>query len=164
MNKKLKLYIDIDGVLLTAKNTKPADHAVDFIDFITENYYCYWLTTHCKGDASHAIGYLQPYFGKNTIDKLSAIKSTNWDTLKTEGIDLSSEFFWLDDCPFNSEKAVLAKNNFLDRLIIVDLNRPDELRRVLEILKSSANRKNWWRQIIRPFSWLRTLIGGNKSK
>ena len=43
-----KLYLDIDGVLLTTKNTRVADGAVEFIDLALSNFECYWLTTHCK--------------------------------------------------------------------------------------------------------------------
>jgi len=151
MNKKVKLYLDIDGVMLTAKNTRPANHLAEFIDFAVTHYDCYWLTTHCKGDASTAIKYLQPYFEKDTNAKFSLIKATNWDTLKTEGIDFNSNFIWLDDCPLRAEKTVLEKNNCLDRLIIVDLNKPEELLRVLNVLKNSVNMGSWWRQIVRLF-------------
>ncbi|MEK7072577.1 MAG: hypothetical protein AAB969_03335, partial [Patescibacteria group bacterium] len=57
------LYLDIDGVLLT-KHGDMALHLVDFLNFATNNFDCYWLTTHCKGDAAsaifHLIGGVQP--------------------------------------------------------------------------------------------------------
>ena len=119
----MKLYLDIDGVLLTAKKPRTADHVIPFIDFITTHFDCYWLTTHCMGDTVTAIKYLTQYLDRNTLDQLRKIKPTSWTTLKTEGIDFSSTFFWLDDAPFQSEINVLSKNSALDQLIIVDLTR-----------------------------------------
>ena len=55
-----KLYIDIDGVLLTIKNTQQPPFAIEFIDFITSIFDCYWLTTHCKtGDNYHILQLVQ---------------------------------------------------------------------------------------------------------
>lgn len=128
-----KLYLDIDGVLLTAKHTQAAP-GVD--EFITQHFDCYWLTTHCKGDSAPAIRYLSRFLLPATLEKLRlAVHPTNWDTLKTEAIDLASDFYWLDDRPFQSEIAYLQAYRVSDRLIIVDLNRLDELAAVIEKLK-----------------------------
>jgi len=137
MSPKKRLYLDIDGVLLTVKQTRPADHSTAFIEFITENFECYWLTTHCKGDARNAIKYLTPYFDEQTLQLLRQVKPANWGTLKTEAIDFSHDFFWLEDYPFNAEKEVLIKNNRLGCLVVVDLNTKDELRRVINVLSNN---------------------------
>lgn len=134
MSPKKRLYLDIDGVLLTVKQTKPADHSTAFIEFVTVNFDCYWLTTHCKGDAKNAISYLTRYFDNQTLQLLHQVKPTNWETLKTEAIDFSHDFFWLEDYPFNAEKEILSKHNRLESLILVDLNNKAELRRITEVL------------------------------
>jgi hypothetical protein len=56
-----KLYLDIGGVLLTKRNTEAADLGAEFVDFVTEYFDCYWLTTHCKGSTETALGYLSRY-------------------------------------------------------------------------------------------------------
>lgn len=123
-----KLYLDIDGVLLTAKYTQAAPGVDEFVDFITQHFDCYWLTIHCKGDSVPAIHYLSHFLSPATLEKLRlAVQPTSWDTLKTEAIDLTSDFYWLDDQPFQSEIAYLQAHGVADRLIIVDLNRPGEL-------------------------------------
>lgn len=123
-----KLYLDIDGVLLTSKNTRAAPGVDEFIAFITQQFECYWLTTHCKGDSSSALKYLAQFLLPATIEKLKdAFQPTNWDTLKTEAIDLESDFIWLDDNPFQAEIAFLRVNQVTDSLIVVNLNRPNEL-------------------------------------
>lgn len=58
----MKLYLDIDGVLLDYDNDGRAEHSIELIDYITDEFDCYWLTTHCKGDAGTAVDYLSRYF------------------------------------------------------------------------------------------------------
>ena len=130
-----KLYLDIDGVLLTTKNTKAADGAIELVDFALSNFECYWLTTHCKdGNSSQVLKLLAQYFSDDVVEKLKKVKPTKWDTLKTEGIDFESDFFWLDDYVFEAEKKVLKKNCRLDNLILVDLNNKDELVKKIKFL------------------------------
>ena len=128
------MYLDIDGVLLTKRNTRAAAYGPEFIDFITERFDCYWLTTHCKGNAETATRYLSRYYDPESIARLRRVKATDWQTLKTEGIDFTSSFCWLDDAPFESEKAYLERNGASERLIIVDLGRENELKRKIDQL------------------------------
>jgi hypothetical protein len=130
----IKLYIDIDGVLLTKRLTEPADGAAKFIEFITTHFDCYWLTTHCKGQSITAINYLKRYFEGETLELLKTIKPTNWETLKTEALDFTSDFFWLDDYPLNIEEEWMKKHDFHDKLIKVNLMNPNELVNVIKQL------------------------------
>jgi hypothetical protein len=126
--------LDIDGVLLTTKGTKPASNVQEFINFITNNFDCYWLTTHCKGNSQTVIKYLGEYFDDTILTQLETIKPTNWTTLKTEAIDFNSDFFWLEDFPFQSEINILESKSKKDKLIIVNLNKSDELMRIILFL------------------------------
>ncbi|MBC6610104.1 hypothetical protein H8B15_04170 [Hymenobacter sp. BT507] len=124
----VKLYLDIDGVLLTAKNTQAAPGVDTFIDFVTSSFACYWLTTHCKGDSAPALRYLARYLQPATVERLRhVVRPTTWDTLKTEAIDVKADFYWLDDQPFQTELAYLQANGVANRLLTVNLSRPDEL-------------------------------------
>lgn len=130
-----KLYIDIDGVLITAKNPV-APLGIDcFIQFITSNFDCYWLTTHCNGDSTHCLNYLKNYLSENSISALTRVKATDWDTLKTEAINLEEPFFWLDDYVLSVEKKILEQAGKIDSLIPVDLCRENEFSRIISILK-----------------------------
>ena len=132
-----KLYLDIDGVLLTTKNTKAAEGSLELINYAISNYECYWLTTHCRnGETTEAMKRLCPFFPPNTIKKLKHIKPTNWSTLKTEAIDFSSSFVWLDDSPFKAEKLILERHHCLSNLILVNLNNENELYHILNKLKA----------------------------
>ena len=134
-----KLYLDIDGVLLTAKLKKAADYLSQFIDFIISSFDCYWLTTHCKGDSKTALNYIEPYLNSDTIKKLEIIKPTTWTTLKTEAIDFESDFYWLEDYPLQAEISFLLSKDLIDRLIIVNLENQNELKEVEEKLKNNFN-------------------------
>lgn len=134
MRSKTRLYVDIDGVLLTKRPVAAAPGAAAFIRFITEQFDCYWLTTHCRGDAGVAVRYLARYVDADTLTRLQTWQSTNWDTLKTEALNDTVDFFWLDDAPFVSEQQMLERRGLLHRLITVDLDRQDELQQIRLLL------------------------------
>jgi hypothetical protein len=135
----IKLYLDIDGVLLTEKNTRAQQFSKPFIKFITEKFDCYWLTTHCKGDASTAIKYLSDYFSEDEFALLKKIKPTMWDALKTEAIDFENVFIWIDDMPFEAEKKVLREKN---TGYLIAMNPTDNLNSVKEKLEEILKRRN----------------------
>jgi len=134
MNPKPKIYLDIDGVLLTTKKTQKAENSDLFVDFLISNFDCYWLTTHCKGDAKTAVNYLSRYFEDKTIKLLKQVKPTNWHTLKTEAIDFESDFFWLEDNPMHAEISILKNKAKLHSLVVVNLHEKDELVRIVKFL------------------------------
>ena len=129
------MYLDIDGVLLGKRGTIP-DDLEDFLRFAKANFECYWLTTHCKGDSRTALRYLEPYFAEEVMTLLADIRPTHWDAMKTEGIDFDVPFVWLDDQPFEAEKRMLELKGSISSLIVVDLRRSGELRRVKAMLIS----------------------------
>jgi Mg/Co/Ni transporter MgtE len=130
----MNLYLDIDGVLLTVKNPVVAEGSEPFIQFITTHFNCFWLTTHCKGDSATAIAYLSSYLHPEIIEDLKKIQPTNWSTLKTEGIDLQSDFYWIDDFPMNAERKILQEYGKEDRVIVSELSSPNELDRIQQLL------------------------------
>lgn len=123
-----KIYIDVDGVLLTSKHTQAAPYGEVFINIIISKYDCFWLTTHCKdGDNRMVLDRLAKYYSADTIKKLQVVKPTKWNTLKTEAIDFESDFYWLDDYVFEAEKKVLKQRNCINKLLLVNLNNEREL-------------------------------------
>jgi hypothetical protein len=132
----IKLYLDIDGVIINNKKSQPAEHAKEFIEYITTHFECYWLTTHCKVQAATAMRYLSNYFEPDVLQKLLTILPATWTTLKTEGIDFDVEFVWIEDYPFESEKKILEQNGAIERLFTVDLNTDGALKQVIGQLQS----------------------------
>jgi len=137
----VKIYLDIDGVLLTRDHKIPK-YGEEFIQYLISHHECYWLTTHCRGGVNGAIKYLSQFYSGTALAKLKQVKETDWMDLKTEAIDFSSKFIWLDDFPFESEKKVLNKYSRIDSLIVVDLKRESELRELktkIEHLSSNSD-------------------------
>ena len=131
----MKLYLDIDGVLITTKNPRAPEGIEIFLEYLTSNFDCYWLTTHCKGDASGCIRYLRQYLSDDSLGYLLKVKPTLWQTLKTEAINMEESFYWLDDYPMIAEKNELEKHGKLESLIQVNLNNQDELGRIINELR-----------------------------
>jgi hypothetical protein len=120
------LYIDIDGVLLGKKD--PNDYEIciaggarDFLAYALWHFDCYWLTSRAnRGDARSALEALKPYADKVSMELAKVVKPTSWATLKTEAIDLKSDFYWLDDQLFQTEREVLEQHGRIDRWVKVD--------------------------------------------
>lgn len=135
----MEVYIDIDGVLLT-KTLGVPKYGKELIHFLTNTYDCYWLTTHCRGGENKAIQYLSMYYDQDTIEQLKCVKMTDWMDKKTEGIDFSSRFIWLEDYPFESEKKDLDMKGCLSSLVLVDLKNDNELKTIeLKLIALSRN-------------------------
>ena len=139
---KTKLYLDIDGVLLgQASRNDPtialAKYIKDFLEFCIPNFDCYWLTTHCKDrNIDNVIKYLSKYSDALTLEYFHKIKPTEWDTLKTEAIDLTSDFFWIDDAPLSVEREILKQHNKSKSLIQINTRKnQDDLLKAIQLLK-----------------------------
>ena len=99
------IYLDIDGVLITKRGT-PAKAVTEFLRYVTFEHDVYWLTTHCNGDPTPTQRYLsrflpqaRPYYEK--------VLPTRWQTLKTNAIDFSEDFLWLDDYVMDAERQLV---------------------------------------------------------
>jgi len=135
----MNIYLDIDGVLvddrLTENNGKLTPHALELLKYVTDNYDCFWLTTHCRGGENRAVEYLRPKMPKDALPMLQKIKPTNWMTYKTEAIDFTQDFRWLDDDVFPPEMTDLAAYGRKGDLILVDLRKnPDQLQDIINSL------------------------------
>lgn len=130
----MNIYLDIDGVLL-ANEKFPANHAHEFLEYLVNNFDVYWLTTHCRGDASQTIEHLRPTLKPSTLEIAKRVKPTNWDDNKTEGIDFSIPFLWFDDELYPEERESLIAHGALDSHVLVDLaSDPDRLFRLLSMI------------------------------
>lgn len=121
------IYIDIDGVILT-KGVLPALHLDKFLRYILNNYSVFWLSSRYQGDTKEIIKYLSKFLTPETLSLVSQIKTTSFRLDKTEAIDFSKAFFWLDNELFDSEKNALKKHNNYDSWIEINLiQTPNQL-------------------------------------
>lgn len=134
----MNIYLDIDGVLLKKDGTL-ANYFEEFLEFFVSNHNVFWLTTHCRGGENNAIRHILQYneVSERSLELLHKIKPTNWETLKTEGIDFSQDFVWFDDNLLDAEKEYLLKNNSLEKFYKIDLiKNPDSLVSSLIFIKN----------------------------
>jgi hypothetical protein len=126
-----KLYLDIDGVLVS--KGKAAEGITEFLHFATENFDCYWLTTHCYGDAAPVARYLASRIPSEALVYIESFKPTQWELWKTEAIDFSGPFVWIDDNLFEMERMVLVEHTALENFIHMNLlSNPAQL---LDVMK-----------------------------
>lgn len=132
----MNIYLDIDGVLL-ANESHAANYADELIQAALKAYpdSVYWLTTHnWKGQDTYK-DVLTPVLKPETVALLDKIKPTVWDELKTEGIDFSKRFLWLDDDLWEDELKDLENHNATDNFILIDLDKdPDQLKTIIDLL------------------------------
>jgi len=131
----MNLYLDIDGVLVSnalGHQGSAARYAAEFLREATRQHDCFWLTTHCRGGENNAPHYLRHKLPPHAAQYVQLIKNTDWETWKTEAIDFSQDFLWLDDEVYQPELDELSKHGCLERLIRVDLRKhPDQLQDIL---------------------------------
>ena len=131
----MNIYLDIDGVLISdaiESYGQPVAHVLDFLKFITARHNCYWLTTHCMNGENHVKEFLQKKLPPEAMTHVSLIKPLDWKEWKTEAIDFSKDFRWIDDDVYEPEQEMLRSNNCEDKLIKINLREnPNQLQDIL---------------------------------
>jgi hypothetical protein len=139
------VYIDVDGVCLrnaaSVTGIEPAPHAFEFLQWATEFHRPHWLTTRdAHGQHDGILRAFRLAIGSPTLPTeiealLKSIKPTTWHGSKVSGIDLSSDFVWIDDQPLRVEIDALRGRNLLSRLIVIDTNKDDDgLLRAVDVI------------------------------
>lgn len=78
---------------------------------------------------------LAPHLKPETVPLLDKIKPSVWDEMKTDGINFSEKFIWLDDDLWQDELKVLERHNATDNFILIDLQKnPNQLKDIAEII------------------------------
>jgi hypothetical protein len=131
------LYLDIDGVILDKRGC-PAYGLEGFLRFAIVHFSCFWLTTHCSGNAKLTLSYLTSKVPKEALELMSGIRPTAWSLWKTEAIDFTKPFYWLDDYAFDGERKVLREHRCESSLILINLEtNPKQLEALCKQLKET---------------------------
>ena len=123
----MRLYLDIDGVFI--RDGKPTLHCFVFLRWAVDCHQPFWLTTrdaHGRHDGilrafRHALS--TPTLPTEVETLLRAVRPTQWHGSKVIGIDLASDFVWIDDDPLRVEIDALRDLGLLERLLIVKERR-----------------------------------------
>lgn len=132
----MNVYLDIDGVLLANENNA-ANYADEFLQAVLAAYpdSTYWLTTHNWRGENRTKEVLAPHLRPETVPLLDKIKPSVWNEMKTDGINFSEKFIWLDDDLWQDELKVLERHNATDNFILIDLQKnPDQLKTIADLL------------------------------
>ena len=136
----MNIYLDIDGVL--RGTTSPVEDVVSLLEYILIKYRdsTYWLTTHCRQGYNHTRqALLDSELPRDLVERaVTIIKPTDFNILKTEGIDFTQPFLWLDDNLFQSEQKVLEEHNCLSNHVLMNPRDHDSAKHALALLKSLA--------------------------
>ncbi len=122
----INIYLDIDGVLLIPDYTNGDKWIPDIeniFKYLTENFNCFWLSTHSHHGKldTNKLFYSLP---KDNLKKyFEKIKSPAWNVLKTEAIDFSMPFIWIEDQPLASEIEVLKQHGCSESLLLVNIKK-----------------------------------------
>ena len=122
----IRAYIDIDGVLI--RNGKRGPELIPkftrVVGCLKKNFDCYWLTTHVRSGvgSAGAMKKLAPFLKKARVDPgiLDGINPTDWQTLKTEAIEFTEPFIWLEDSPLIAERRICEEKGCFDSIVLVD--------------------------------------------
>lgn len=112
----MNIYLEMDGVLID-KNNQLADFAEVFLQYILTHWpdSTYWLSSHCWKGSNNTLDILIPKLRKKrTLQLIELIKPTDWDELKTDGIDFKQAFLWFDSELFSEEKQILEHYRALE--------------------------------------------------
>ena len=137
--KKLNVYFDIDGVLLGTKS--PKKDIIKLLKYCLHKYpnSTYWLTTHCKSGENKTDFALRGEFPDSFVEQIyNTFLPTDWEVLKTDAIDLDSDFVWFDDNLFESERNILEKYLVLDGFFRMNPKDPKMAKKALHFLKKQG--------------------------
>ena len=140
------IYLDVDGVLLRRSRVSRSGfelspYAEEFLAHLVVSHNVFWLTTPCRAGMPNdlALAFRHAMQVASLPSKLAnlinAVEPVVWNNCKTEGIDLTSNFFWIDDNPTPKALEVLAQHGCEHRWIEARVDHdPVDLLRVHHIL------------------------------
>lgn len=132
----MNIYFDIDGVL--RGTASPKADIIKLLEYCLKHYpdSTYWLTTHCNGGVNQTNLALKGELPDELVVEVCRIfKPTNWEVLKTDAIDLDSDFVWFDDNLFESERIILESYRVMDGFCRMNPNDPKMAKKALRFLK-----------------------------
>ena len=146
------IYLDVDGVLLrrsclSRSGFELSPHAEEFLAHLVGCHRVRWLTTRCRvgmpNDLTPAFRHAMQVANlpPRLAELIALVKPADWNACKTEGIDFSANFCWIDDNPTPEALQVLAEHGCQDRWIKVRVDhKPTDLRRVVRVLEKRVSR------------------------
>jgi hypothetical protein len=136
--KTVDLYLDLDGVILRRTGRSDirgqtvfeiAPGALEFLTWATEMFKCYWLTSRSHDgtydEIERAFRFALPatILPNSIMYLIRSIVPAPWSRDKIGGIDMTRDFYWVDDDPDPASVIALEKAGLLNRLIIASTDQ-----------------------------------------
>ncbi len=135
----VKLYLGVEGVLLQrvdrikrkARGFEAMPYALEFLTWCVSRFDCYWLTRldRCGGNnrirRAFRIAWNEWQLPGELEIIFEAVIPTVWEDAKIEGIDLDSDFYWIESDPDPECLAFFKRRGLGNRLLIYE--QPDDL-------------------------------------
>ncbi len=135
----VKLYLSIKGVLLKrvsrqirkARGFEAMPYALEFLTWSVSRFDCYWLTSldRCGGNnrirRAFRIAWNEWQLPGELEIIFVAVIPTVWEDAKIVGIDLDSDFYWIESDPDPECLAFFKRPGLGNRLMIYE--QPDDL-------------------------------------
>jgi hypothetical protein len=140
------IYLDVDGVLLrrspiNSSGLELSPGAEAFLAYLVESFDVRWLTTRCRAgmpnDVARAFRHAMQVTNlpPKLAELIDLVEPAPWNACKTEGIDLTADFFWIDDNPTPRALQVLTQHGCEHRWIEARVDHdPVDLLRVHHVL------------------------------
>jgi hypothetical protein len=142
------LFLDVDGVVLRRRPGQMrrrdafeiARLSLHFLRWAIKNFDVRWLSSRCQGgnaeEVCHAFRYA---LGARDLPPdwrfLETIPATRWGRRKVDAIDLSTDFYWVDDAHGEDSLAILTLHGKADRAVQTSVDRdPDALLKAMHQL------------------------------
>ncbi len=152
----LHLYLGVEGVLLRRTTREGHDQtgfelvpgALDFLQWASLEFRCYWLTRLDRsGGAEEITKAFRMALGISDLPGeleliFAMIQPRYWEYAKAEGIDMDSDFKWIDDDTDEESIAELERRSLIDRLLIC--REPNDLWKFACLLEPLSDLPEEW--------------------
>ncbi len=152
----LHLYLGVEGVLLRRTAREGRDQtgfelvpgALDFLQWASLEFRCYWLTRLDRsGGAEEITKAFRMALGISDLPGeleliFAMIQPRYWEFAKAEGIDMDSDFKWIDDDPDEESIAEFERRSLMDRLLIC--REPNDLWKFACLLEPLSDLSEEW--------------------
>ena len=152
----VKLYLSVEGVLLNrvdrqkrkARGFEAMPYAREFLTWSVSRFDCHLLTDldRCGGKNRIRRAFRIAWDHWQLPDDLEmlfeAVHPTVWEGKKIEGIDLESDFYWIESDPDSECLAFFKRRGLENRLLIY--NEPNDLWKFACQLEPRGEKAEMW--------------------
>lgn len=130
----MNIYLDIYGTLIASSS--PIEDREALLQYILDNFagHIYWLTSFSPERIANVLEreYKEPLLSR----LISEIQYASYGYYKSDAIDFSEAFLWLDDNQSEADYYALKDHGVADSFIQIDPSNPEMSKKALEIIKA----------------------------